>query len=167
MKGRTGTYYEVYQGSYACRQNHTGRVADGDGHGRNRSGGNRDRHMPSSSYGTKRQNREVLQADRKKLLLLAVISAMLLMTGICIFSGTSLAGSSVVEANQQLGEVQYKVIEIESGDSLWDIAEENMNPGFDSIFDYIREIKRCNQLQSDRITSGSYLMIPYYEVEVF
>ena len=38
------------------------------------------------------------------------------------------SGAPVVEANQQLGDIQYKVIEIEKGDSLWSIAKANMNP---------------------------------------
>ena len=78
-------------------------------------------------------------------------------------SGMTPSGMSVVEANQQLGELQYRIIEIQKGDSLWSIAKENMNPGFNDIFDYIREVKRCNQLDSDKITAGNYLMIPYYE----
>ena len=77
------------------------------------------------------------------------------------FSG----GAEVARANQQLSEIQYKVIEIHKGDSLWSIANDNMTPGFSDINAYIIEIKNFNQLESSSITSGSYLMIPYYEVE--
>lgn len=71
--------------------------------------------------------------------------------------------TAVVEANQPFGEVQYKVIEIQSGDTLWGIARENMSPGFSDIYALIAEIRRCNQLDSDHIISGHYLMIPFYE----
>lgn len=98
-----------------------------------------------------------------KLIFLIAVSAMLLFVGIVFFSGMTPSGMSVVEANQQIGELQYRIIEIQKGDSLWSIAKENMNPGFNDIFDYIREVKRCNQLDSDKITAGNYLMIPYYE----
>lgn len=98
-----------------------------------------------------------------KLIFLIAVSAMLLFAGIVFFSGMTPSGMSVVEANQQFGELQYRIIEIQKGDSLWSIAKENMNPGFNDIFDYIREVKRCNQLDSDKITAGNYLMIPYYE----
>lgn len=70
---------------------------------------------------------------------------------------------SVVKADQQLGDIQYKIIEIQSGDSLWSIAKANMSPGFSDIYAYIDEIKRCNQLESDLITAGHYLLIPYYD----
>ena len=99
----------------------------------------------------------------RRLLLLFIISILLLLVGVGFFSGMMPSGVSVVEANQQMGDVQYKVIEIQKGDSLWSIAEDHMNPGFDDIYDYIRELKRCNQLDSDKITAGNYLMIPYYE----
>ena len=110
----------------------------------------------------RRQARQSSESGSKLIFLIAV-SAMLLFAGIVFFSGMTPSGMSVVEANQQLGELQYRIIEIQKGDSLWSIAKENMNPGFNDIFDYIREVKRCNQLDSDKITAGNYLMIPYYE----
>lgn len=92
-----------------------------------------------------------------------LVTAILFFIGTGLFSGFICSDVSVVEANQQIGELQYKVIEIQKGDSLWSIAKENMNPGFDDVFSYIHEVKRCNQLESDTITAGNYLMIPYYE----
>ena len=80
------------------------------------------------------------------------------------FSGLFRPESSEVNANQHLSEIQYKVVQIQQGDSLWTIAKNNMNPGFSDIRQYIREIKSCNQLEDDSITAGKYLMIPYYTV---
>lgn len=71
----------------------------------------------------------------------------------------------IVYAEEHLSDIQYKVIEIEYGDTLWNIAKENMSPGYSDINEYIDEIKECNQLSSDRINSGNYLMIPYYEID--
>ena len=88
--------------------------------------------------------------------MLLILSALLLFAGVSIFSGLLPSGASVVEANQQLSDRQYKVIRIERGDSLWSIAKENMNPGFDDIYDYIHEVRRCNQLSTDQITAGYY-----------
>ena len=102
-------------------------------------------------------------AGRRRLAVLLILSALLLFAGVSIFSGLLPSGASVVEANQQLSDRQYKVIRSERGDSLWSIAKENMNPGFDDIYDYIHEVRRCNQLSTDQITAGNYLMIPYYE----
>ena len=95
----------------------------------------------------------------------------LIMICICFVMGTlcfidnMTADSPIVYAEEHLSDIQYKVIEIEYGDTLWNIAKENMTPGYSDINEYIDEIKECNQLSSDRITSGNYLMIPYYEVE--
>lgn len=97
----------------------------------------------------------------------------LLLVTICLCFGMGIfhiiadksVDSPIVYAEEHLSDIQYKVIEIEYGDTLWNIAKENMTPGYSDINEYIDEIKECNQLSSDRITSGNYLMIPYYEVE--
>ncbi|MDO5146861.1 MAG: LysM peptidoglycan-binding domain-containing protein [Eubacteriales bacterium] len=92
-----------------------------------------------------------------------MLGLLFLLFFVAVFSLRFGSNVSVVKADQKIGEIQYKVIEIQRGDSLWSIAEENMTPGFSDIPTYINEIKRCNQLDSDRITSGHYLMIPYYD----
>lgn len=99
----------------------------------------------------------------KKVIIFSVVFVIILLAGLGPLSGIFQSRSSVVEANHPISELKYKVIQIEEGDSLWSIAEENMDPGFSDIHDYILEVKRCNQLDSDNITSGNYLMIPYYE----
>lgn len=109
-------------------------------------------------------SRRVQSCGSQHFLIFTVIFTVLLFfIGTGFFSKTFCSDVSVVEANQQIGELQYKIIEIKKGDSLWSIAKENMNPGFDDVFSYIHEVKRCNQLKSDTITAGNYLMIPYYE----
>ncbi|MCM1180180.1 MAG: LysM peptidoglycan-binding domain-containing protein [Clostridium sp.] len=52
-------------------------------------------------------------------------------------------------------------IEIESGDTLTSIAQEYAPSG--AVYtDYIVEVKNINNLQSDTIHAGCYLMIPVY-----
>ena len=48
---------------------------------------------------------------------------------------------------------------IQSGDTLWDIARDNMTDEYDSIDEYINAIKDINGLESDFIQSGQYLII--------
>lgn len=60
----------------------------------------------------------------------------------------------------------YKSIEITNGDTLWSIA----NDHFDSAYykntrEYVSEIKKVNNLASDEIVAGSYIIIPYYSAE--
>ena len=76
-------------------------------------------------------------------------------------------GNRIVTAKEPVSEIQYKVIEVAEGDSLWSIARENLaseanQAGFSDIYQYVHEIKKCNNLKSDQINAGCYLMIPYY-----
>ena len=74
-------------------------------------------------------------------------------------------GDRVVKAQESANDIQYKVVEIKN-DSLWSIAKENMDntndSGFINIYQYIHEIKRCNNMKSNQINAGCYLMVPYY-----
>ena len=77
-------------------------------------------------------------------------------------------GDSVVEAQEPTTDIQYKVVEIKAGDSLWSIPKENMSDelnhsGFTDIYQYIHEIKKCNNMKSNQINAGCYLMVPYYK----
>ena len=96
-----------------------------------------------------------------------------LLIGLCIFF---LALIVTVKTNAFLSEAQsdqgaptnykyYKSIQIQSGDTLWNIAKENMSDEYDSIEDYIAEIKELNHLKSDMIQQNSYLTIGYYSNE--
>ena len=75
-------------------------------------------------------------------------------------------GDRVVKAQESANDILYKVVEIKNGDSLWSIAKENMDntndSGFINIYQYIHEIKRCNNMKSNQINAGCYLMVPYY-----
>ena len=75
-------------------------------------------------------------------------------------------GDRVVKAQESANDIQYKVVEIKDGDSLWSIAKENMDntndSGFINIYQYIHEIKRCNNMKSNQVNAGCYLMVPYY-----
>ncbi len=59
----------------------------------------------------------------------------------------------------------FKSIEIQSGDTLWSIAEEYMSDDYESTADYIREVKFINNIESNRITTGNYLTVPYYSFQ--
>lgn len=75
-------------------------------------------------------------------------------------------GDRVVKAQESANDIQYKVVEIKDGDSLCSIAKENMDntndSGFINIYQYIHEIKRCNNMKSNQVNAGCYLMVPYY-----
>lgn len=60
----------------------------------------------------------------------------------------------------------YKSITITKEDTLWSIAQEYVDEEhYDSIDDYIKEVKKLNKLSNDTITYGEHLIIPYYSDE--
>lgn len=59
----------------------------------------------------------------------------------------------------------YKSIEIQDGDTLWGIAEKYMDDEYDSVQDYIAELKEINQLVTDDIQSANYLTVVYHDTE--
>lgn len=65
--------------------------------------------------------------------------------------------------NSDNTEKYFKSIMIQEGDTLWDIAYIYMDDNYDSIEDYIEEVKAINNIEEDYITAGCYLTIPYYE----
>ena len=109
---------------------------------------------------TKKRQRE-LREKRPFFITGAVLIISLL--SVCFFL---YFGDRVVKAQESANDIQYKVVEIKNGDSLWSIAKENMDntndSGFINIYQYIHEIKRCNNMKSNQINAGCYLMVPYY-----
>jgi hypothetical protein len=59
----------------------------------------------------------------------------------------------------------YTSYEIQSGDTLTSIAQKYTVNSNVSVQDYIDEVKKNNNLVSDKITSGHYLVISYYSDE--
>ena len=95
----------------------------------------------------------------------AVVVVLLLVLNFSPVSWPWSSRSTVVEAQERLSDVHYQEIEIQPGDTLWSIARENLGPGYDDIYEYIEDIAECNNLDSDRINAGCYLLIPYYVYE--
>ncbi len=58
----------------------------------------------------------------------------------------------------------YTSITVAPGDSLWSIAARYMDDNYESIHDYIDELREINDLDSNRIQAGQYLTISYYEL---
>jgi len=55
-------------------------------------------------------------------------------------------------------EISYDNVYVKKGDTLWDIAEKYKQSG--DIREYIKEIKKINNLESDTIFEGDVLIIP-------
>ena len=78
-------------------------------------------------------------------------------------------GAFLVSAHENTGDetvyTYYKSIEIQPGDTLWDIAEDTMPAEYDSTAEYVQVLKAMNDLDSDDIQAGQHLMITYNDTE--
>lgn len=95
------------------------------------------------------------------IIIFAIVFIMVLF-GTTISVYATYSRQEVTEVTQQ--EYKYvKSILIESGDTLWSIAERFADKEhYDNCFEYIEEIKQINGLKSDRIQAGKHLMVVYH-----
>ena len=90
----------------------------------------------------------------------------LLIAFLCgITFGSMFASAQTTEEKAQDTFKYYKTITVESGDSLWEIASENISDEYDSMDDYIAEVCSINGLDSTQIHAGRSLTVPYYSAE--
>lgn len=112
--------------------------------------------------GTTRRSRNT---KRRREVLRSKVIMLLLAVSIAIGAGV-FGSSSLVDAhdNSQIDALSakcYKSIELQEGDTLWGIAETYMDDTYESVDEYISELKRINNLESDEIHEGCYLMVAY------
>jgi len=92
---------------------------------------------------------------------LTVVFVLMLVVGIIVYGGVCVARTNRVQT--ELPKMKcYTSIEIRYGDTLWGIAKRYMGDEYDSITDYIDEIRRINNLTGDHITAGNWLIVSYY-----
>lgn len=109
-----------------------------------------------------KQRRAKVLAKRKMVLLLTMILSITI--GSIIFG--SVFSSAQASAEETGVEYKYyKSIKIEKGDSLWSIAKEYRTDAYDSTREYIDELIEINNLTSDEIHQGQYLIVAYYDSE--
>lgn len=70
--------------------------------------------------------------------------------------------TSVSAAPDQALNKYYTSIEIQTGDTLWDIADDYEENGYSTRNSFLKEIQSLNNIDDSEITSGCYLIIPYY-----
>lgn len=82
--------------------------------------------------------------------------------GLSVFSMTAKADTNEY-ANMNK---YYESHLIQQGETLWSIAEANMDDAhYDSVREYIDEVKEVNGFTGDKLQSGNYILIPYFAEE--
>lgn len=76
----------------------------------------------------------------------------------CILFGSIKAQAAPAESSYKY----YTSIQVQKGDTLWNIADSYMTEEYADMNEYINEICRINHIGDGRIHAGEYLTIPYY-----
>lgn len=83
-------------------------------------------------------------------------------TFIVVMLGLTIAGFGIIsglDASTAITVSEYTTVQIESGDTLWDIAQEHMDDGTDPRR-AVYEICRVNDIDAGDIIPGMILSIP-------
>lgn len=111
-----------------------------------------------------KQNTRKRVVQRQKHILLLSVTVLLVV--LSIFLGSSLLASA--KNNTSASHTAYKYytcIQIEDGDSLWNIAKEYASLGYRSYDEYIEEVAALNHLEDYTIHSEEYLTVPYFSYD--
>lgn len=83
---------------------------------------------------------------------------------VAIIIGSVLLGSIKTQAaTTEISYKYYTSVQLQKGDTLWNIADEYMTEEYTSTDEYITELCALNHISvNDPIHSGQYLTVPYY-----
>ena len=106
--------------------------------------------------------REVVVRKQRGLLAIAII----VIVSLGILLGSSINALASSEKDIASYNKYYVSIRVESGDTLWSIADEYVD-GFNiSKSDYINEVCIINEISENEIHAGDYIVVPYYSQEI-
>lgn len=95
----------------------------------------------------------------KRIVLLVGTLMMILLATLAL---SAFATAKHTQAAQRGTQITYESVRISGGDSLWSIAQKYH--GTKDTAAFVAELKVLNGLSSDRIQSGSYLLVPVTSV---
>lgn len=118
--------------------------------------------MTTQERKTRIKAKRIKQVTIQKLFILLAITLLITIGSIVCGTIFSSAKTPVTDAYEQKS---YKSIMIEHGDSLWSIADEYCTVNSIDKQSYIDELMQVNNLKSENIQSGQYLIVISYETE--
>ncbi len=110
-----------------------------------------------------RNNRIRRKRDLQRKFLMFVMTVCLVITSSIGVNGFM---SNAKDKHSKISYKYYTSITVGREDTLWSIAGEYMDEDhYDSLNDYIEEVRQINHLANDIITYGGHLIVPYYMEE--
>lgn len=110
---------------------------------------------------------EIVRAAKRRRRVMTRISTLVITL---LLSITLTGGIVVIAGNIKQPEKTYKYytsVEIKSGDTLWDIASQYYQENnYEDVRDYIKELKKLNNMNSDKLIVGKKLVVSYYSTEL-
>ncbi len=125
---------------------------------RYREAGGRNR----SSAHTVRIRKAVQRKSRSRFVLIAILC---IMAGIMLGMMLSPAQTSEASVSYDV-KTRYMSVRVEDGMTLNALAQEYNTENVISDREYVKEVQALNNVYDDKIQSGCYLTIPYYEKEM-
>ena len=107
-----------------------------------------------------KERRIAVVAFQKKVIL---VLALALVSLLIIFGSTMITFAGSGEQTEPIKD--YVSIQVQSGDTLWDIASKYTKGYGIDIDDYIEDVMSVNGLTNEQIHCGSYLIIPEYHFD--
>ena len=96
--------------------------------------------------------------------ILAISVVVLIAFGILL--GTSINAFASSQKDISSYNKYYTSIRIESGDTLWNIADKYIAEFHLSKSDYIAEVCELNGISENNIQAGDYIIVPYFSQEI-
>lgn len=99
--------------------------------------------------------------------LIGRVTAVLIFTIILFIVISSILIYKDIKVEAALEKESYKYytqVVVSYGETMEDIAKEYMSEEFGSIEKYIEEVCSINSFYGERLSPGSYLIVPYYDV---
>ena len=106
-----------------------------------------------------RKNTKAELIVRNRKIMLSVVILATLLFSIILFTNKAAA------ENSRQVYTYYTSYQIQSGDTLWTIADKFMGPDYTNKKDFIDNIKTLNHLGDGHITEGKFLVIEYSSYE--
>ena len=110
-------------------------------------------------YSYKTRTLRQRQINRQYRHLIFVLVGIIMVLIVLLFTSQN----SVAQADEMVIET-YRSEVIQPGETLWSLAEEYRLPDM-PIEEYIKEVRRINQMSSIELVSGDYLILPIYMYE--